>query len=204
MKANEQQIGGGHYKDMAIQPIEFITKNNIPFIEGNIIKYICRWRVKGGVEDLKKARHYLDMLIENEEWSELNELKVGDRVSIIDTKRTYRCGDDGIIINTREVSSGTIFCVHFNDGDEWFQYDDLANIKVDEPKNLSFYVLAERLKKLSDNPEQFKVGDLAQVINTHDNYYGEIGSISGIVGQIYYVNISGEDVAYLKTSIQKL
>ena len=234
MKANEQQIGGDHYKDMAIQPIEFITKNNIPFIEGNIIKYICRWRVKGGVEDLKKARHYLDMLIENEEWSELNELndwankpfdiakayhteitkqmedyfkdelKVGDRVSIIDTKRTYRCGDDGIIINTREVSSGTIFCVHFNDGDEWFQYDDLANIKVDEPKNLSFYVLAERLKKLSDNPEQFKVGDLAQVINTHDNYYGEIGSISGIVGQIYYVNISGEDVAYLKTSIKKL
>ena len=81
MKANEQQIGGGHYKDMAIQPIEFITKNNIPFIEGNIIKYICRWRAKGGVEDLKKARHYLDMLIDEDQPPDNPEqFEVGDRV----------------------------------------------------------------------------------------------------------------------------
>jgi hypothetical protein len=60
------QIGGSHYKDMKIQPIEFIVGNNIPYIEGNIIKYICRWRSKNGVEDLEKAKHYLEMLIENE------------------------------------------------------------------------------------------------------------------------------------------
>ena len=63
------QFGGNHYKGMAIQPIEFIMKNNIGFMEGNAIKYISRWRSKGGVEDLKKARHYLDMLIEFEEHS---------------------------------------------------------------------------------------------------------------------------------------
>lgn len=61
-----QQIGGDHYVKMAIQPVEFILKNNIGFAEGNVIKYVSRWREKGGVEDLKKARHYLDMLIEFE------------------------------------------------------------------------------------------------------------------------------------------
>lgn len=63
------QIGGGHYKDMVIQPIEYNIKNNIPFAEGNVIKYVSRWRNKNGVEDLKKARHILDILIETEEKS---------------------------------------------------------------------------------------------------------------------------------------
>tara|TARA_R110000803_G_C11930163_1_gene315349 strand:+ start:448 stop:669 length:222 start_codon:yes stop_codon:yes gene_type:complete len=59
------QIGGSHYKDFKIQPIDFIYINEIPYIEGNVIKYVTRWKNKNGVEDLKKARHYLDILIEN-------------------------------------------------------------------------------------------------------------------------------------------
>ena len=51
-----------HYKSK-IQPVDFIVANDIPFIEGNIIKYICRHRSKGGVNDLLKAQHYLEMLI---------------------------------------------------------------------------------------------------------------------------------------------
>ena len=51
-----------HYK-MAIEPIEFIVKNAIPYREGNVIKYVCRWKNKDGVRDLKKARQYLDMMI---------------------------------------------------------------------------------------------------------------------------------------------
>jgi hypothetical protein len=51
-----------HY-DMTIQPVEFIIANDIPFIEGNIIKYICRHRSKGRINDLIKAQHYLDMLM---------------------------------------------------------------------------------------------------------------------------------------------
>lgn len=61
------QIGGGHYKDMAIQPVEYIYKNGVGYIEGSVIKYVSRWRKKNGVEDLKKARHFLDLLIEMEE-----------------------------------------------------------------------------------------------------------------------------------------
>ena len=66
MESLKGQVGGSHYKDMAIQPIEYIVKNNLPYIDGNIIKYVSRWRAKNGVEDLRKARHYLDMLIEGE------------------------------------------------------------------------------------------------------------------------------------------
>ena len=64
MSAFDTQQGGTHYKDMAIQPIEFILKNNIGYCEGNVIKYVTRYQNKNGVEDLRKARHYIDMLIE--------------------------------------------------------------------------------------------------------------------------------------------
>lgn len=70
MSAKDEQIGGSHYKENAIQPIEFIFQNEIGFAEGNVIKYVTRWNKKNGVEDLKKARHYLDLLIEFVESSE--------------------------------------------------------------------------------------------------------------------------------------
>ncbi len=63
--ALEVQEGGSHYKQMAIQPIQYIMANNIGYIEGNVIKYVSRHKNKNGIEDLKKARHYLDILIEN-------------------------------------------------------------------------------------------------------------------------------------------
>lgn len=66
MSALKEQVGGRHYADMEIQPIEFIMKNGLGFCEGNIVKYVSRWRGKGGIEDLRKARHYLDLLIESE------------------------------------------------------------------------------------------------------------------------------------------
>lgn len=62
----EQQVGGKHYKNFAIQPVEFIHKNNLGFIVGNIIKYICRYKDKNGIEDLQKAKHYIDILIQLE------------------------------------------------------------------------------------------------------------------------------------------
>jgi hypothetical protein len=67
MTANEEQIGGTHYKAKSIQPWDYIAANEIGYFEGNIIKYISRWKEKGGVDDLKKARHYLDKLIELKE-----------------------------------------------------------------------------------------------------------------------------------------
>jgi hypothetical protein len=64
--ALQTQIGGSHYTNMVIQPIEYILANTIPFPEGNVIKYVSRWRSKGGVKDLEKAVHHLKLLIEHE------------------------------------------------------------------------------------------------------------------------------------------
>lgn len=66
MKAIKQQVGGDHYSSLAIQPMEYILTNGIGFAEGCCIKYVTRWKNKGGIEDLKKARHILDLLIEFE------------------------------------------------------------------------------------------------------------------------------------------
>jgi hypothetical protein len=77
MNITKKQIGGSHYKDMEIQPVEFILGNGLSFLEGNIIKYICRYKNKGGLQDLDKARHYLDMLIEQCEGKD-NDFDIGD------------------------------------------------------------------------------------------------------------------------------
>lgn len=66
MSALDTQIGGNHYCKYKIQPVEFIHANNIPFIEGCIIKYASRWRDKGGIKDLEKIKHFADLLIELE------------------------------------------------------------------------------------------------------------------------------------------
>lgn len=64
---NAAQVGGTHYKDAKMDPAEFCFINGIPFNEGNVIKYVFRWRKKNGIVDLKKAKHFIDILIALEE-----------------------------------------------------------------------------------------------------------------------------------------
>ena len=64
--ALNRQEGGRHYADMAIQPVQFIHANQIPFLEANVIKYVCRHKAKNGRQDLEKARHYIDLLLQLE------------------------------------------------------------------------------------------------------------------------------------------
>ncbi len=64
--ALEVQEGGNHYKDMKIQPVEYIHANGLGYIEGNVVKYISRHKFKGGAEDIKKAIHYCQMILEME------------------------------------------------------------------------------------------------------------------------------------------
>ena len=65
-KALHKQVSGTHYMYMEIQPAEFINKNKLLFAEGNAIKYICRHPHKGKQEDIKKAIHYLQMILERD------------------------------------------------------------------------------------------------------------------------------------------
>ena len=63
-RADDTQVGGSHYKDKTIQPWDYIIANDLGYLEGNVVKYVSRWKNKNGVEDLKKAQHYLSKLIE--------------------------------------------------------------------------------------------------------------------------------------------
>ena len=65
-KAIDKQVDGNHYKGMAIQPIEYIFKNKIPYLDGNVIKYVSRHKIKNGIIDLRKAKHYLELIAELE------------------------------------------------------------------------------------------------------------------------------------------
>jgi hypothetical protein len=69
MSALDRQVGGEHYNIKAIQPVQYILENGLGFCEGNVIKYVTRWQDKGGIADLRKAIHYLELLIEHKESS---------------------------------------------------------------------------------------------------------------------------------------
>lgn len=64
--ALEKQVEGSHYKDLPIQPVEYIYANALGYFEGNVIKYVSRWRKKNGIADLEKAKHYIELLIQLE------------------------------------------------------------------------------------------------------------------------------------------
>jgi hypothetical protein len=66
MRALDRQVGGNHYKDCKIQPVEYITANRLGFLEGNVVKYITRHRTKGGRADIEKVIHYAELLLELE------------------------------------------------------------------------------------------------------------------------------------------
>ena len=102
-KVYNKQVGGRHYMDMIVQPSEFINKNKLQFAEGNAIKYICRHAHKGEVQDLEKAKHYIDMIIERDygsqeswiegynKWEELQKKGVvSDKVKLGDLKKLLK------------------------------------------------------------------------------------------------------------------
>ena len=67
VNALKEQVSGDHYSKLAIQPVEYITANKLTYLQGNVIKYVTRYKDKNGLQDLEKAKHYIDMLIELEE-----------------------------------------------------------------------------------------------------------------------------------------
>lgn len=72
MSALDTQVSGDHYKNKAIQPIQYIHANNLGFCEGNVIKYVTRHKDKNGRADIEKAIHYLELLLELEYKNDAN------------------------------------------------------------------------------------------------------------------------------------
>lgn len=63
LMSKEKQVGGEHYRNKGIQPIDYILTNKLSYCEGNVIKYVTRHKDKNGAEDIKKAIHYLQFLL---------------------------------------------------------------------------------------------------------------------------------------------
>ena len=93
----DKQVGGDHYSKMKIQPAEFINKNKLPFAEGNAIKYICRHINKGGEQDLEKAKHYIDMIIERDYGDDAEQSKVMSGL-----RKGYSFADNSLSISSDE------------------------------------------------------------------------------------------------------
>lgn len=66
----DKQVGGSHYKGYTIQPVEFAMSNNLNLCQANVVKYVCRYKDKGGLDDLLKAIHYVELLIKFEGYND--------------------------------------------------------------------------------------------------------------------------------------
>ena len=105
----DTQVGGNHYQTMKIQPAEFINKNEMKFAEGNAIKYICRHINKGGKQDLEKAKHYIDMIIERD-YGDDNEMSMTFTPSDNDTPTGHGTLSDDIKVTYSDADlSGAIY-----------------------------------------------------------------------------------------------
>lgn len=72
-KATDRQTGGSHYSGLAIQPVEYIEANNLSYSAGNVVKYVTRYKAKNGAEDIRKAIHYCELILDNEYKESYNE-----------------------------------------------------------------------------------------------------------------------------------
>ena len=136
MSSYDTQVGGDHYKDMKIQPSEFINKNKMQFAEGNAIKYICRHQKKGGKQDLEKAKHYIDMIIE----------------------RDY--GDDAYRSQTFEVSLPNDLSISYGDVDNSFENERETKWE----NNMTYDELQKKVSKLLEDTED-KMTNLIEEYN---------------------------------------
>jgi len=106
MSALNKQVGGSHYKVGAIQPIEYIEENNLGYHEGNVVKYITRWRDKNGIQDLEKAIHYIELLIEKQIRDEQQQQPTTERTCDTECDCHSYCNDDTDCVYEHCVCTG--------------------------------------------------------------------------------------------------
>jgi hypothetical protein len=137
MSANETQVGGDHYKSKAIQPWDYIASNNLGYLEGCIIKYISRHREKGGLEDLKKAQHFLAKLLE------------------VEAQRATSA-PPSVPLNELITGDTTFFGMHYSDGPEVVDWSAVDHAKQQEQKIVLKYV--EPVKRGRGRPRKTPYG----------------------------------------------
>lgn len=124
MSALDTQVGGDHYKKLKIQPVEYITENNMGYLEGNVIKYVTRHESKNGKADILKAIHYLEMIIERkyaepepEQEVGLGPIVVGDKVVCLTSQQDVTKGR--VYVVNRIANDCAPIKIIDDVGDEW-------------------------------------------------------------------------------------
>lgn len=112
MSANAIQVGGDHYKSADFQPWDLIETHGLGFIEGNIVKYLTRWRKKGGVQDLEKVRHYVLKLEELAEAGIRSPRVVGNGIGPMVLSQYFQAHG---ITDFREMILISIFCSNWTE-----------------------------------------------------------------------------------------
>jgi Zn finger protein HypA/HybF involved in hydrogenase expression len=126
----DNQVGGTHYSDLAIEPIQFIEANGLNYCEGNAVKYISRWRNKNGIEDLRKAAWYIGRLIQVEETA----LEAAQELISTEALAELACEHSAPLVRFKMSETACEDCGERDevyDGDindlAWFGFYDMSN-----------------------------------------------------------------------------
>lgn len=156
---NRKQIGGIHYQKMTIEPVDFIMKNNLSFCQGNVIKYVCRYKDKDGIQDLLKAKQYIDFLIEEQRVIEANyEEAINDMNKEIDKYKNKNVVTSGYLRKADEkmpdLKNATITWTSSTEPNkihkenfEWTKNDNEQRMKKDKKHSKKTAEMQERIAK---------------------------------------------------------
>lgn len=112
MSALDTQVGGGHYKTLKVQPVELIMSNHLGYCEGAVVKYLTRWRDKGGLEDVRKAAHFVQILLEDRDYQH----RLEDRCRLLPIKDSIDgaeyCVANGITGDSRMAIQSVYLFAH--------------------------------------------------------------------------------------------
>ena len=149
-RALDVQTGGNHYKKMPIQPVEYCYHNKLGVCESNIIKYVTRWRDKNGIQDLEKARHYIDLLIE---FTQAEQVTESDWPT---EERIENIGQNG--------NDGAVYEKQYRDPEkpETWKVGDIAYISCDGNA-----VFSGRITHIAENA----LGELCVKVDSDNNFY---------------------------------
>lgn len=166
-KSLQTQVGGNHYKDMVIQPIEFTMKNKLGFLEGNIIKYVARHLAKNGRQDLEKAKHYIELALDHyypEKPKPVRE-KFAKRATVVKKKSNHPMFKLWHVSHDLKPVVGFANQLTRSDAvKKVWAYIKLYNLQ--DPKNKRTIIADEKLERVFGK-KQVTMFEIAKILGTH-------------------------------------
>lgn len=151
--ALDEQVGGDHYKKLEVQPVEFISAINANFFQGNVIKYVTRYKDKNGIKDLEKAKHYLELMKELKPQTDTKLYKDYIMAAVADYSTNNKLGD---------LEKDIILAITYKDGEESIPNEniDIAICLIDDLINKLIEIT--KINKLIEINELIEINKLIE------------------------------------------